>query len=65
MKLNKLRGKIREICGTQESCAKKAGISTHSLSDKLNKKVPFRTDEIERLCDILSISKEDVHLYFF
>lgn len=64
-KLNKLCGRIREICGTQENCARQAGISTHSLSNKLNKKVPFKTDEIKKLCDILAINKEDVHLYFF
>ena len=65
MKLNKLCGRIREICGTQENCAKKVGMSTHSLSNKLNKKAPFKTDEIKKICEILSISKEDIHLYFF
>lgn len=64
-KLNKLCGRIKEICGTQENCAKNIGLSTHTLSKKLNGRTKFNTDEIRRMCDILSIPETEVHLYFF
>jgi transcriptional regulator with XRE-family HTH domain len=62
---SKLRGKIREVFKTEASFAKKMGISTTSLSQKLNNKVEFTQAEIERAVELLNIPKEEIPMYFF
>ncbi len=52
---NKLKGKIVEAGYTQRSLAKEVGMSKNTLNSKVNGKVPFNTDEIERICASLSI----------
>lgn len=61
----KLRGKIKEICETQDIFAKRLGIGRVSLSQRLNNQLEFTQDEIFKTCDILHISKEDIPVYFF
>lgn len=65
MSYSKLRGKIREVFETNEKFSKDLGINLASLSAKLNNKTPWKREEIEKACEILSIPIEDVHLYFF
>lgn len=65
MSYSKLRGKIREVFGTNENFAKAMGMDLSSLSAKLNSKSPWKREEIEKACELLYISIEDVYLYFF
>lgn len=46
---SKLRGKIREVFGTQESFAVAMKMSTVTLSAKLNGRVDWTQAELERL----------------
>lgn len=62
---NKLRGKIKEVCGTQDTFAEKLGIGRVSLSQRLNNQLEFTQNEIFKACDILKIDLEDVSAYFF
>jgi hypothetical protein len=62
---SKLRGKIKEVCGTQEVFAKRIGIGTVSLSQRLNNQLEFSQDEMFKACDILGINSEDISEYFF
>lgn len=62
---SKLRGKIREVYGTQSNFAKEMGISSASVSAKLNNAVEFKQCEIDKACSLLSINSSDVVAYFF
>lgn len=62
---SKLRGRIREIFKTQSSFAKEMGMSTTSLSAKLNNLVEFSQKEIDRAVKLLKISQEEIPAYFF
>lgn len=62
---SKLRGKIKELFGRQEDFAVAMKMSTVALSAKLNNKVQFTQDEINKACNLLSISLEFIPIYFF
>jgi len=62
---NKLRGRIKEYCGTQATFAEEMGLSNTSLSNKLNNKIEFSQIEIEKALVILKLKKEDIPVYFF
>ena len=62
---SKLKGKIREIYETHEVFAKVIGISTVSLSKKLNNLVDWKQEEIEKTVNALGIAPEDICVYFF
>lgn len=62
---SKLRGKIREIFGTQEDFAKAIGIGTVSLSYKLNNKSEWSQQEINKAVELLNIQDDQIVLYFF
>lgn len=61
----KLLGRIKEICGTQDAFAEQLGINRSSLSQRLNNKIEFTQEEMFRACDILSIEPDEMHAYFF
>lgn len=61
----KLRGRIREMCGTQDAFSEKLGIGRVSLSQRLNNQLEFSQDEMLKACDILEIPMEDIPVYFF
>lgn len=61
----KLRGKIKEICGTQDTFAEKIGLGRVTLSQRLNNQSEFSQDEIYRACDVLGLKKEEIPSYFF
>lgn len=67
MKFNysKLRGKIREVFGTQEVFAENLGIGRVSLSQRLNNILEFTQQEIFKSCSLLGIPLEEISLYFF
>ena len=64
-KYEKLRGKIKEVCGTQEAFAEKLGIGRVSLSQRLNNQLEFSQDEIFKSCEILKIDFSELPEYFF
>ena len=62
---SKLRGRILEICGTVLEFSKQIGLSQRSISLKLNNKLYFKQNEIQKAVEILKIKDEDINLYFF
>ena len=62
---DKLRGKIKEVCGTQDAFAEKLGIGRVSLSQRLNNQLEFSQDEIFKSCEILKIDFSEMKAYFF
>lgn len=62
---NKLRGKIREVCGTQDVFAEKLGMGRVSLSQRLNNILEFSQQEIYKACEILGIPMCEITIYFF
>lgn len=65
MDYSKLRGKIKEVYRTEKAFAEALGISTVSLSSKLNGIVQFTQREIDRSCELLDIPKRFIPVYFF
>lgn len=64
MSYAKLRGRIREVYGTQEAFAKVLGISATSLSSKLNNKTDFTASEILKACEVLNVPVTQAPTYF-
>lgn len=62
---NKLRGRIREVFGTQEEFGKAIGLSNTSISAKLNNKVEWSQHEINKAVDALGLSDNEIFAYFF
>ena len=62
---NKLRGKIKEVYGTQDNFAEALGIGRVSLSQRLNNSVDFSNLEIFSACRLLGISQLEIAEYFF
>lgn len=64
---SKLLGRIKEKFGSQDALAEYMGWSPSALSNRVNNKIHFDTDEIIKLCDpsCLDIQAEDIGLYFF
>ena len=62
---SKLEGKIIEKFGTRERFAKALGITTKTISEKLNNKTIWKQPEISKAMELLSISGEDIESYFF
>lgn len=62
---SKLRGKIVEKFGTYKNFAKAMGTSERTLSLKLNNKIFWKQDEIEKAIHLLTINKKDILIYFF
>ena len=65
MSYAKLKGKIKELYGTQSAFAEAMGMDNATLSLKLNNKTPWKDEEIEKACGLLNIPIEQVHVYFF
>lgn len=61
----KLLGRLREKGFTQSDLARKIGLSECSLNFSLNNKRPFRQSEISKICEVLSISDDQIITYFF
>jgi hypothetical protein len=61
----KLRGRIREKCGTQSAFAGIIGLSDVSVSNKLNNNVEWGQEEIENAISALDIPPTEIHSYFF
>lgn len=61
----KLRGRIKEVTGSQKKFAKSIGLSQTALSQKLMNRTYFNQAEIERAVNVLGICPQDVSPYFF
>jgi len=64
-KYNKLRGRIREVFGSEKEFAKHLGIKHNTLSGKINNKYSWRQNEIYKASKILNIPKKEIPTYFF
>ena len=62
---NKLRGRIREKFVTQSNFANALEMAQTTLSFKLNNKVSWTQQEINKACKLLDIEDSDVTTYFF
>lgn len=62
---SKLKGKIKEVYGTQGAFATEMAINEATLSNKLNNNVEFSSKEMVRACYLLKIAFEEIKLYFF
>ena len=63
--LNKLKGRIVEMFGTQRNFAKAMGMSERTLYLKLDNQVDWKQTDIVKACELLEISKEEIAEYFF
>ena len=62
---DKLKGKIKEILGTQSKLAETLDLDETTISNKLNSNTYFTQKEILKICSILDIPKEQIAEYFF
>ena len=62
---SRLRGKIVERFGSQGAFAKALGVSQKTLSMKINNKIFFAQDEINKSIELLGIDPVDIDKYFF
>ena len=62
---SKLCGKIREKFGTQGAFANALGISSTTLSYKLNNKIQWTQEEIDRAVELIGESEGKIPAYFF
>ena len=62
---SKLEGRIVEKFRTRENFAKALGITNRTIYEKLNNKTIWKQPEISKAMELLSISGEDIELYFF
>ena len=65
MSYRKLRGKIREVYGSQDAFAADMGVNPSTMSAKLTGKTDWSVKEAELACRLLGISLEEMHIYFF
>lgn len=62
---NKLRGKIREVFGTQEEFAKAMNMSNTTLSFRLNNQREWTQQEITKALEVLGVDTKEMAIYFF
>lgn len=62
---DKLKGKIREVLGTQGKLAEYMKLDETTISNKLNCSTYFTQKEILKICRILNIKLEKIPEYFF
>ena len=62
---NKLKGRIREKCGTNSKFAELMGITSTTMSAKINGKSEFSQEEILKAIKILQLDCADIPNYFF
>lgn len=62
---NKLKGRIKEILGTQNKLAENLDLDETTISNKLNNNTYFTQKEIINTCLALKIPFENIPEYFF
>ena len=62
---NKLKGKIKEVYGTQEAFAIAMGMGRTTLNSKLHNITDFTQSALLRALELLHLEKADIDIYFF
>lgn len=62
---DKLKGKIKEVLGTQGKLAECMGLDETTISNKLNNNTYFTQKEIIKISKILAIPFNQIPEYFF
>lgn len=62
---SKLKGRIKEVCGTQDALASRIGLGRVTLSQRLNNLSNFSQSEIAKMTKELKIPNEEIPVYFF
>lgn len=62
---NKLRGRIKEKFGSEQTFAEAMGMSKSALSSRLNHGTSFGQSEIYKAAFLLDIDKLEIATYFF
>lgn len=62
---SKLKGRIKEVFGTQEAFAAAMEMSSAALSARLNNVNNFSQAEIDLACQLLHIPDGEIRSYFF
>lgn len=62
--LTALKGRIREKKTSYRKLAKHLGMSSNTLSDKINGFYPISAPEMEKIADALEIDPQDVAVFF-
>lgn len=62
---SKLKGRIKEVCGTQDALASRIGLGRVTLSQRLNNISTFSQSEIAKMTKELNIPNEEIPVYFF
>ena len=62
---SKLRGRIIEKYGNISNFVKETSLSEPTVYNKLNGQIEFKQSEILEFCNILNISDQEIHIYFF
>ncbi|MDO5785551.1 MAG: DUF739 family protein [Eubacteriales bacterium] len=62
---SRLRGKIREVCGTQDAYADKIHLGRVSVSQRLNNNLEFSQSEMINSAEVLNFSTTEIPQYFF
>ncbi len=65
MNYSKLKGRIKEVCGTQKDFADAIGLSITSVNQRLSGKVQWKAQEIAKACEVLHIPLVEAWQYFF
>lgn len=62
---DKLKGKIKEVFGTQEAFAIALGIARTSLYSKLSNNTEFTQTEMLKSLELLHLKRSEIDAYFF
>ena len=62
---DKLKGRIKEILGSQSKLAEKIELDETTISNKINSNTYFTQKEILKICKVLNILHDDIPEYFF
>ena len=62
---SKLKGRIKEVFGTQAKFADAIGLSDVSVSNKLNNLVDWGQEDMVNSMEVLMLPITDIGLYFF
>lgn len=62
---SKLKGRIVEKLGTQGAFAEQMNMTGVAVSKRLNNKIPWRQEEIEKAAEILGIRENEILKFFF
>ena len=62
---DKLKGRIKEVLGTQSKLAERLQVDETTISNKLNNNTYFTQKEILKVSSILNINIDEIPEYFF